>query len=49
MLGDDNSDGRSSGSFESSVAENTSHRGVAIRRDPITFETGDEKKEPKSI
>ena len=47
--GDVNSDWRNSGSFESSVAERTSGRDVLTSRDPIPFETGDERKEPNSI
>ena len=47
--GDINSGGRSSGSFESSFSERASRRGVATRRDPIPFETGDKRKEPKNI
>ena len=36
-------------SFERSVAKRTSRCGVATRRDPITFETEEESKDPKSI
>ena len=46
---DVNSKGRRSGIFESSVSERNYCHGVATRRDPIPFETGDESKEPKSI
>ena len=41
---DVNSYGQSSGIFESSVVERTSRRGVSTRRDPITFEIGEERK-----
>ena len=44
-----NPDGRSSGNFYSSVSARNSCRGVATRRYPIPFETGDKREEPKSI
>ena len=39
-----NSYRRSIGRFERSVVDRTSCRGISTRRDPITFETGDERK-----
>ena len=49
LPGDVNSYGRSSGGFDISVSEKTSWHGVATRRDPIPFETGGKRKEPKII
>ena len=43
------SGGQSSGSFDRSVAKRTSSLCVATRRDPIPFETGDKRKDPKSV
>ena len=47
--GDVKSGGRSSGSFDSSVAKRNARRRVATRRDPTPFETGDKRKDPKSV
>ena len=44
-----NSDEKGIGSFDSSVAERISCRGVATRKEPIRFETGDKREYPKSI
>ena len=44
-----NSDMRISGSFDVSVVEKNSCCDVATRRESIYFDTGDKRKEPKSV
>ena len=47
--GNVNSDGQISGNFEISVYNSTLCHGIATRRKPITLETRDKRKNPKSI
>ena len=49
LTGDVKSDGRISGSPESSVFERTFRCGLATRREPITFETGKKRKKTNNI